>query len=61
MSLDLLMGYAGMVVARPLRLLGVVWLRRRLALLKSPGVVSAAPPSAAAGAGRLVIGYFSIA
>jgi len=61
MSLDLLMGYAGMVSFGHSAFFGVGGYVAALALLKSPGLVSALllPALAAAGA-ALVIGFFSI-
>ncbi|HLF49042.1 MAG TPA: branched-chain amino acid ABC transporter permease [Methylomirabilota bacterium] len=61
MSLDLLMGYAGMVSFGHSAFFGVGGYVAALALLKSPGLVSALLLPAAAGAlAALVIGFFSI-
>ena len=61
MSLDLLMGYAGMVSLGHSAFFGVGGYVAALALLKSPGVVSGLLlPAAAAALAALVIGYFSI-
>jgi branched-chain amino acid transport system permease protein len=61
MSLDLLMGYAGMVSFGHSAFFGVGGYVAALALLNSPGLVSALLlPAAAAAASALVIGFFSI-
>lgn len=61
MSLDLLMGYAGMVSFGHSAFFGVGGYVAALALLKSPGPVSALLlPAAAAALAALVIGFFSI-
>jgi len=61
MSLDLLMGYAGMVSFGHSAFFGVGGYVAALALLKSPGLASALLLPAAAGAlAALVIGFFSI-
>src|SRR6266852_8995035 len=61
MSLDLLMGYAGMVSLGHSAFFGVGGYVAALALLKSPGVVSGLLlPAAAAALAALVIGFFSI-
>jgi len=61
MSLDLLMGYAGMVSLGHSAFFGVGGYVAALALLKSPGVASGLLlPAAAAALAALVIGYFSI-
>jgi branched-chain amino acid transport system permease protein len=61
MSLDLLMGYAGMVSFGHSAFFGVGGYVAALALLKSPGLVSALLlPAGAAAAAALVIGFFSI-
>src|SRR5260370_21651256 len=61
MSLDLLMGYAGMVSFGPCAFFGGGGYVAALALRKSPGVVSGLLlPAAAAALAALVIGYFSI-
>jgi len=61
MSLDLLMGYAGMVSFGHSAFFGVGGYVAALALVKSPGLVSAlALPALAAAAAALVIGFFSI-
>jgi len=61
MSLDLLMGYAGMVSFGHSAFFGVGGYVAALALLKSPGPVSALLlPAAAAALAALVIGLFSI-
>jgi branched-chain amino acid transport system permease protein len=61
MSLDLLMGYAGMVSFGHSAFFGVGGYVAALALARSPGLVSALVlPAAAAGLAALVIGFFSI-
>jgi branched-chain amino acid transport system permease protein len=61
MSLDLLMGYAGMVSFGHSAFFGVGGYVAALALLNSPGLVSALLlPALAAAAAALVIGFFSI-
>jgi len=61
MSLDLLMGYTGMVSFGHSAFFGIGAYVAALALVKSPGLTSALLlPAAAAAAGALVIGYFSI-
>ena len=61
MSLDLLMGYAGMVSFGHSAFFGVGGYVAALALSKSPGLTSALVlPAAAAGLAALVIGFFSI-
>ena len=61
MSLDLLMGYAGMVSFGHAAFFGVGGYVAALALAKSPGLVSALVlPSLAAGLAALAIGFFSI-
>jgi branched-chain amino acid transport system permease protein len=61
MSLDLLMGYAGMVSFGHSAFFGVGGYVAALALARSPGLVSALVlPAAAAGLTALVIGVFSI-
>ena len=61
MSLDLLMGYAGMVSFGHSAFFGIGGYVAALALAKSPGLVSALVlPAAAAGLAALVIGFFSI-
>jgi branched-chain amino acid transport system permease protein len=61
MSLDLLMGYAGMVSFGHSAFFGVGGYVAALALLKSPGLVSALLlPAGAAAVAALVIGFFSI-
>lgn len=61
MSLDLLMGYAGMVSFGHSAFFGIGGYVAALALAGSPGLVSALVlPAAAAGLAALVIGYFSI-
>jgi len=61
MSLDLLMGYAGMVSLGHSAFFGVGGYVAAIALLKSPGVASGLLlPAAAAALAALVIGYFSI-
>ena len=61
MSLDLLMGYAGMVSFGHSAFFGVGGYVAALALIKSPGLVSALLlPAAAAAVAALVIGFFSI-
>jgi branched-chain amino acid transport system permease protein len=61
MSLDVLMGYAGMVSLGHSAFFGVGGYVAALALLKSPGVASGLLlPAAAAALAALVIGYFSI-
>jgi len=61
MSLDLLMGYAGMVSLGHSAFFGVGGYVAALALVKSPGAVSGLLlPAAAAALAALVIGYFSI-
>ena len=61
MSLDLLMGYAGMVSFGHSAFFGVGGYVGALALLKSPGLISALLlPAVAAAAAALLIGFFSI-
>jgi len=61
MSLDLLMGYAGMVSFGHSAFFGVGGYVAALALLKSPGLISALLlPALAAAAAALAIGFFSI-
>ena len=61
MSLDLLMGYAGMVSFGHSAFFGIGGYVAALALVKSPGLVSALLlPALAAAAAALVIGFFSI-
>lgn len=61
MSLDLLMGYAGMVSFGHSAFFGVGGYVAALALARSPGLVAALVlPAAAAGLAALVIGFFSI-
>ena len=61
MSLDLLMGYTGMVSFGHSAFFGIGAYVAALALVKSPGLTSALLlPAAAAAVGALVIGYFSI-
>ena len=61
MSLDLLMGYAGMVSFGHSAFFGIGGYVAALALARSPGLVSALLlPAAAAGLAALVIGFFSI-
>lgn len=61
MSLDLLMGYAGMVSFGHSAFFGIGGYVAALALLKSPGLLSALLlPAAAAAAAAVVIGFFSI-
>ena len=61
MSLDLLMGYAGMVSFGHSAYFGIGGYVAALALVKSPGLVSALVlPAAVAGLAALVIGFFSI-
>ena len=61
MSLDLLMGYAGMVSFGHSAFFGIGGYVAALALAKSPGLVSALVlPAAVAGLAALVIGFFSI-
>jgi branched-chain amino acid transport system permease protein len=61
MSLDLLMGYAGMVSFGHSAFFGIGGYIAALALVKSPGLVSALLlPALAAAVGALVIGFFSI-
>ncbi|MEX2223206.1 MAG: branched-chain amino acid ABC transporter permease [Candidatus Rokuibacteriota bacterium] len=61
MSLDLLMGYAGMVSFGHSAFFGIGGYVAALALAKSPGLISALVlPALAAGLGALVIGFFSI-
>ena len=61
MSLDLLMGYAGMVSFGHSAFFGVGGYVAALALARSPGLVSALVlPAVAAGLAALVIGFFSI-
>jgi branched-chain amino acid transport system permease protein len=61
MSLDLLMGYAGMVSFGHSAFFGVGGYVAALALARSPGLVSALLlPALAAGLAALVIGFFSI-
>ena len=61
MSLDLLMGYAGMVSFGHSAFFGVGGYVAALALAKSPGLVSALVlPALAAGLAALIIGFFSI-
>ncbi len=61
MSLDLLMGYAGMVSFGHAAFFGIGGYVAALALVKSPGLISALLlPALAAGLAALVIGFFSI-
>jgi branched-chain amino acid transport system permease protein len=61
MSLDLLMGYAGMVSFGHSAFFGIGGYVAALALVQSPGLVSALVlPALAAGLGALIIGFFSI-
>ncbi len=61
MSLDLLMGYAGMVSFGHSAFFGIGGYVAALALLRSPGLISALLlPAAAAAAAALAIGFFSI-
>src|SRR5207247_10219223 len=61
MSLDLLMGYAGMVSFGHSAFFGVGGYVAALALVNAPGLVSAlALPALAAATAALVIGFFSI-
>ena len=61
MSLDLLMGYAGMVSFGHSAFFGIGGYVAALALARSPGLVSALVlPAVAAGLAALVIGFFSI-
>ncbi|HSB42934.1 MAG TPA: branched-chain amino acid ABC transporter permease [Methylomirabilota bacterium] len=61
MSLDLLMGYAGMVSFGHSAFFGIGGYVAALALAQSPGLVSALLlPAIAAGLAALVIGFFSI-
>ena len=61
MSLDLLMGYAGMVSFGHSAFFGIGGYVAALALAKSPGLTSALVlPALAAGLAALVIGFFSI-
>jgi branched-chain amino acid transport system permease protein len=61
MSLDLLMGYAGMVSFGHAAFFGVGGYVAALALARSPGLISALVlPAVAAGLAALVIGLFSI-
>jgi branched-chain amino acid transport system permease protein len=61
MSLDLLMGYAGMVSFGHSAFFGIGGYVAALALARSPGLVSALLlPAIAAGLAALVIGFFSI-
>jgi branched-chain amino acid transport system permease protein len=61
MSLDVLMGYAGMVSFGHSAFFGIGGYVAALALAKSPGLVSALVlPALAAGLAALVIGFFSI-
>jgi len=61
MSLDLLMGYTGMVSFGHSTFFGIGAYVAALALVKSPGLTSALLlPAAVAAVGALVIGYFSI-
>ena len=61
MSLDLLMGYTGMVSFGHSAFFGIGAYVAALALVKSPGLTSALLlPAAATAVGALVIGYFSI-
>ena len=61
MSLDLLMGYAGMVSFGHAAFFGIGGYVAALALAKSPGLISALVlPALAAGLAALVIGFFSI-
>jgi branched-chain amino acid transport system permease protein len=61
MSLDLLMGYAGMVSFGHAAFFGIGGYVAALALVKSPGLVSALVlPALAAGLAALIIGFFSI-
>jgi len=61
MSLDLLMGYAGMVSFGHSAFFGIGGYVAALALARSPGLVSALVlPAVAAGLAALLIGFFSI-
>lgn len=61
MSLDLLMGYAGMISFGHSAFFGIGGYVAALALVKSPGLVSALVlPALVAGLAALVIGFFSI-
>ena len=61
MSLDLLMGYAGMVSFGHSAFFGIGGYVAALALIKAPGLVSALLlPAAAAAVAAVVIGFFSI-
>jgi branched-chain amino acid transport system permease protein len=61
MSLDLLMGYAGMVSFGHSAFFGIGGYVAALALSKSPGLIAGLVlPAAAAGLAALVIGFFSI-
>jgi branched-chain amino acid transport system permease protein len=61
MSLDLLMGYAGMVSFGHTAVFGIGGYVAALALAESPGLISALVlPALAAGAAAPVIGFFSI-
>jgi len=61
MSLDLLMGYTGMVSFGHSAFFGIGAYVAALALVKSPGLTSALLlPAAVAAVGALLIGYFSI-
>ena len=61
MSLDLLMGHAGMVSFGHSAFFGIGAYTAALALTKAPGLLAALVlPAAAAALGALVIGYFSI-
>ena len=61
MSLDLLMGYAGMVSFGHSAFFGVGGYAAALLLARSPGLAAGlVAPAAAAGLAALVIGYFSI-
>jgi branched-chain amino acid transport system permease protein len=61
MSLDLLMGYTGMVSFGHSAFFGIGSYAAALALKQSPGLLSALlVPAVAAGLGALVIGFFSI-
>jgi branched-chain amino acid transport system permease protein len=61
MSLDLLMGYAGMVSFGHSAFFGIGGYVAALSLVKSPGLISALVlPALAAGLAALVIGFFSI-
>jgi branched-chain amino acid transport system permease protein len=61
MSLDLLMGYAGMVSFGHAAFFGIGGYVAALTLVKSPGLISALVlPAVAAGLAALIIGFFSI-